>query len=112
MKGEYRYRVQYVILIVLAGAVCYLVGTVTVLFAHHVVPSPIVVEKNPFFRNNTTTISELQATHWFVASKNSDIFYPILCSYAERIKEQNRVYFAIEKDATRNGFTRSTQCLE
>lgn len=112
MKGEYHDRARYGILVVLLFVVCYLAGNVGVLLAHRVAPPPVVIEKNPFLYNSTIRTSELQGVQQFVASKNSDIFYPILCSHAQRIQEQNRVYFATEADAVRNGFVRSAQCLE
>lgn len=46
----------------------------------------------------------------FVASKNGTKVYPIDCSSAKRIKEENRIYFQNLKQAHSLGYENSKQC--
>ncbi len=48
----------------------------------------------------------------FLASRNGTKFYPADCSYADRIGDANRVWFATEAEATAAGYERSAQCLD
>lgn len=56
------------------------------------IPSPVTASKN------------------FVASKSGKYYYPDGCSGISRIKEENRVYFATEKEAQEKGYTRTSTC--
>jgi hypothetical protein len=46
----------------------------------------------------------------FVASKNGTKVYPVDCSSAKRIKEENRIYFQNIKQAHELGYETSKQC--
>jgi hypothetical protein len=46
----------------------------------------------------------------FVASINGVKYYPAGCKTANRIKEENRMWFASEEEAKGMGYERSTQC--
>ncbi len=46
----------------------------------------------------------------FVASKTGTKYYPADCTSTSRIKEENRIYFATEKEAEEKGYTRTTTC--
>lgn len=46
----------------------------------------------------------------YVASKNGKLYYPINCSGAKRIKEENKVWFATNIDAEKSGYTISSSC--
>lgn len=46
----------------------------------------------------------------YIASRNGTKFYPINCSYATRIKEENRVYFTNREDALGLEFEESGRC--
>lgn len=46
----------------------------------------------------------------FVASKTGTKYYPIDCSGVSRIKTENRIYFASEKEAEEKGYTRTETC--
>lgn len=46
----------------------------------------------------------------FVASKTGKTFYPAGCAGINRIKVENRIYFATEKEAEDKGLTRSVTC--
>ncbi len=74
--------------------------------------SEVKIEKNPdnINANNIINNDLNQVNNQFVASKNSDIFYNINCSGANKIKEKNRVYFATKDQAIKNGFKFSSTC--
>ena len=46
----------------------------------------------------------------FVASKNGTKYYPIGCSGANRIKDENKVFFTSSKQAESAGYTRTATC--
>lgn len=70
--------------------------------------SVIKIEQNPSNINVNNIIN--QDLSQFVASRNSDIFYPIDCSSANNIKEENKVYFETRQEAIKNGFRASSNC--
>jgi hypothetical protein len=47
----------------------------------------------------------------FVASKNGTKYYPVGCSGANRIKEENKIYFSTEKEARDRGLGPSKNCF-
>lgn len=46
----------------------------------------------------------------FMASKNGSKYYPVGCKAGERIKLENRIFFANEEEARASGYTRTTNC--
>ncbi|MFH0969609.1 MAG: hypothetical protein V1804_03825 [Patescibacteria group bacterium] len=48
----------------------------------------------------------------FVGSKNSDKYYPPSCSYAKRIKPENKVCFGSEAEAQKKGYQRAASCFK
>lgn len=46
----------------------------------------------------------------FVASKTGTKYYPKDCGSISRIKEENRIYFATEKEAQDKGYARTESC--
>ncbi len=51
-----------------------------------------------------------KSTFSYTASKNGTRYYPIGCKSADRIKEENRVYFMTEEEAQDEGLTRAAGC--
>lgn len=46
----------------------------------------------------------------FVASNKGSKYYPISCSAADSLKEENKVYFSTETEAQTAGYTKSSSC--
>lgn len=46
----------------------------------------------------------------YVASKNGKLYYTASCKGANRIKEENRVWFDTVRDAEKSGYTRAPSC--
>jgi hypothetical protein len=46
----------------------------------------------------------------YVASKNGTKYYLLSCSGANRIKAENKVYFATKAEAEKSGLTPATNC--
>lgn len=67
------------------------------------------VNANITTANETLTVS-MSDTKSFVASKTGTKYYPAGCGGISRIKEENKVYFATEKDAQDKGYTRTDTC--
>lgn len=46
----------------------------------------------------------------YVASKNGKLYYTVSCSGANRIREENKVWFASRIDAEKAGYSLSSSC--
>jgi hypothetical protein len=46
----------------------------------------------------------------FVASQNGSKYYPLDCSYTNRIKEENKIFYRSEQEAEKDGKERSAMC--
>jgi hypothetical protein len=46
----------------------------------------------------------------YVASKNGKLYYEVSCSGANRIKEENKVWFATTVDAEKSGYAHASSC--
>lgn len=55
-----------------------------------------------------TTISQPEKR--FIASKTGTKYYPLDCGTANRIKEENKIFFATEQEAQEKGFERTETC--
>lgn len=47
---------------------------------------------------------------YFIASINGGKYYPIGCKAANRIKEENRIWFSSDQEARELGYMPSSQC--
>lgn len=59
---------------------------------------------------NKNISTEKTGEKMYVASKNGKLYYPVNCSGASRIKEENKVWFATTTDAEKSGFTYASSC--
>ena len=48
----------------------------------------------------------------YVASKKSNIFHDINCSFAKKISKQNIIQFTNKKDALNKGYTACNNCIK
>ncbi len=46
----------------------------------------------------------------FVASSRGKYYYPLDCSLANGLKEENRIYFKTQQEAEESGYTYNTRC--
>ncbi|ETB63703.1 TPA: hypothetical protein DIC38_03090 [Candidatus Nomurabacteria bacterium] len=46
----------------------------------------------------------------YVASKNGKLYYSLNCSGANRIKEENKIFFASKEEAEKSGYGFATSC--
>lgn len=81
--------------------------------ASPVLPDPvkneISLEQNSLGSSKNT---EKRGKRMFVASKNSKIFHKADCSYAQKIKEENKVWFESPEEATNKGFGPHNLCFK
>lgn len=66
----------------------------------------ITIEDKDIKNTNDNVIVEKN----YVASKNGKMFYPSGCSSANRIKEENRVWFSTSEEAISSGYELSSTC--
>ena len=53
---------------------------------------------------------EAQKEFPFVASSRGKYYYPVECSLANSLKEENKIYFKSREEAEANGYTYNTRC--
>ena len=46
----------------------------------------------------------------FVASSRGKYYYPVDCSLANGLKEENKIYFKTQQEAENNGYIYNTRC--
>ncbi len=68
----------------------------------------IIAQNSP----GNSAVPENEGKGIFVASKNSKIFHKPDCSYAQKIKEENKVWFKSEEDAESKGYSPHSVCFK
>lgn len=61
---------------------------------------------------NLAANEAVSAEKLFVASKNSKKYHKITCSWANRINEENKIYFSSREEAEKLGFEAASCCVE
>ncbi|MBU4536754.1 hypothetical protein KJ603_01790 [Patescibacteria group bacterium] len=76
-----------------------------------------VINQNIIEQNQASIFSSLQSedstpasTGMYVASKNSDKYHAPWCSGAQRIKEENQIWFQTKEEAEKAGYTPASNC--
>ena len=70
---------------------------------------PISIEENAF-SIKIPHIEEQGSDMFYIVSKNGTKYYPKFCNAANRIKEENRLYFASVAEAEKAGYELSKLC--
>lgn len=74
---------------------------------------PITIEKQ-LITNVQDSIIEKTIIEYkefqFVASSRGKYYYPIDCSLANGLKEENRIYFKTQQEAEESGYVYNTRC--
>jgi hypothetical protein len=84
------------------------VGVVFLLFSKKETGNSLVVE---YAENNSVAPLGVSIEEYsFVASLDGTKYYPIGCSGAERIKEENRVYYKTKEEAERDQKSPAALC--
>lgn len=80
-------------------------------------PKPVRIENIPtraretsYATNTTPSQVSVPNTGQYVASRNGKKYYPVDCKSANRIKSENRVYFATAALAEAAGYSLTTTC--
>lgn len=78
-------------------------------------PAPIIIDKNVKIglpANGESTINKpINATDAnYVASINGKAYYPVNCKAAERIKEENKIWFTNSQEAEAQGYKLAQNC--
>lgn len=61
---------------------------------------------------STTTEQKQVQIGQFVGSKHGHTYYPPSCSFAQKIKESNKIWFLSKEDAEREGYHASATCAQ
>ncbi len=61
---------------------------------------------------DANTPAAVPAEKLFIASKNSKKYHKITCSWANRISEENKIYFSSREEAEKLGFEAASCCVE
>ncbi len=94
--------------------VVFLIGLGTGFLIKNNKPSQIIIDKNmkiglPAQINNTSAPAGLPMGN-FLASINGTAYYPKDCAAANRIKEENRIWFDTKKEAEIQGYRPAQNC--
>jgi len=74
---------------------------------------PLIIEKELITRIEEPTIKKITTEPKefpFVASSRGKYYYPVDCSLANGLKEENRIYFKTQQEAENNGYVYNTRC--
>jgi len=74
---------------------------------------PMIIEKQLLLDIEKTSIKEENAEYRefsFVASSRGKYYYPIDCSLADTLKEENKIYFKTRQEAERGGYIYNIRC--
>lgn len=76
-------------------------------------PEPVTIQEaleKPELSQKSVGNSQAALLGNFVASKNGKKYYPLSCGGANRIKEENKIYFATIEEAERAGYGKALNC--
>jgi len=80
----------------------------------HIISRPsLTIEKELITSIEEPTIEKTTTEHKefpFVASSRGKYYYPVDCSLANGLKEENRIYFKTQQEAKNNGYVYNTRC--
>lgn len=121
---QHRLRIFSISVLVLSLSASFL-GGVTV-GAKILKRPPIIIDKNLVVDlnskssgltqeglSNSDTNSNLSVNlsdNRFVASKRGKYYYPVSCSLANNLKEENKIYFPSEEEAQKQGYIFNSRC--
>jgi len=74
---------------------------------------PLIIEKELITRIEEPTIEKITTEPKefpFVASSRGKYYYPVDCSLANGLKEENRIYFKTQQEVENNGYIYNTRC--
>ena len=72
---------------------------------------PVIVEEGNFIHNQNGQVAlPASAVNFFVASKNGTKYYLPTCSVAQRIKEENKIWFGSAGEARAAGYQPAANC--
>lgn len=103
------------IVIGLALALGFLIGLGTGLLFKSNQVSPIIIDKNikiglPAQSILSASVKKQTMSGNFVASINGKAYYPANCAAAQRIKEENRIWFRSKEEAEADGYRPAQNC--
>lgn len=95
-----------VFIMILISAIMVGAGRLWFTESYEIQSHKIVIEENAFPTHSKQGLGQAR----FMASVNGEKYYPVGCKAANRIKEENRIWFSSEKEAREMGYTLSAQC--
>lgn len=100
-----------VLVILFVGLISFGLGRLSALSEQK---SPIVVENLAsgigFALESSDLIGESEAEKLYVVSKNGTKYHYPWCSGAQRINEENKIWFSTKEEAERAGYTPASNC--
>lgn len=93
-------------MLVLISSIIFGTGRLWLSHSYEIRSREIEIEENAFSMSPPRAETDAR----FVASVNGEKYYPAGCKAANRIKEENRIWFTSENEAREIGYTPSAQC--
>lgn len=97
-------------IIILTAIVSFGLGRLSVIYGQK---KPVKIEYSNLEKNQSAVISESELPNeekMYIASKNSDKYHLPWCSGAQRIKEENKIWFASKEEAEKAGYKPAENC--
>lgn len=109
----------YIIVVILVGFSSFGLGRLSMadrIYNNSIKSTSLVADKEKSLENYPT-LKQKQSQNTnilkegnYVASKNGKLYYSASCKGANRIKEENKVWFDTASDAEKSGYSPSTSC--
>ncbi|HEY4502652.1 MAG TPA: hypothetical protein VJH21_02365 [Candidatus Paceibacterota bacterium] len=102
-----------VLLIVLIGLMSFGLGRLSALEkgrTHVRIIDPVAQRASVLEQNSNGSTSDTVSSGSFVGSKNGSKYHFPWCSGAQRIKEENKIWFSTKEEAERAGYTPAANC--
>lgn len=107
--------IKYAIYAILA--LVFLIGLGTGLLINNNEPSQIIIDKNIKIGlpdndgNQVVDANNYKILGNFLASINGKVYYPKDCAAANRIKEENKIWFNTKQEAEAQGYKPAQNCV-
>ena len=102
-----------VLLIVLIGLMSFGLGRLSALEKERIpvrIIDPVAQRASVLEQNSNGNTSDTVSSGSFVGSKNGSKYHFPWCSGAQRIKEENKIWFSTKEEAERAGYTPAANC--
>lgn len=108
VKKKWLFIIGEILLLNLIFSLGFIVGSKIFLRPPLIIDKELLIDLNEN-TTKTTNINTSQAK-LFVASSKGKYYYPLDCSLAQNLKEENKIYFSSKEEAEKSGYIYNEKC--